>query len=39
MNAFTTFLQADWAERVGWTLFHSLWQIALVAAAYVIVWL
>ncbi len=37
MNAFTTFLQADWAELMGWTLLHSLWQIALVAAVYAIV--
>ena len=33
MNIFTTFLQAEWAERAGWTLLHSLWQIAAVAAA------
>ena len=37
MNVFTTCLQADWAERIGWTLLHSLWQIALVAAAYTVV--
>ncbi len=37
MNALTTLLQADWTERMGWTLLHSLWQIALVAAAYAIV--
>ncbi len=36
MNAFTTLLQADWAERMGWTLLHSLWQIAAVAAVYAI---
>lgn len=36
MNAVSAFLQADWAERVGWTLLHSLWQIAAVAAAYAI---
>ncbi len=34
MKALTTFLQADWAERAGWTLLHSLWQIAAVAAVY-----
>jgi BlaR1 peptidase M56/SecD-like export protein len=32
-----TLLQADWAERIGWTLFHSVWQIAQVAALYAIV--
>ena len=37
MNAFSLLLQADWAERVGWTLLHSLWQIALLAAAYALV--
>ena len=37
MNAFVAFLQADWAERAGWTLLHSLWQIAAVAAVYAIV--
>ena len=36
MNTLTTLLQADWAERAGWTLLHSVWQIALVAAAYAI---
>ena len=36
MNAVSAFLQADWVERVGWTLLHSLWQIAAVAAAYAI---
>ena len=36
MNALTTFLQADWAERAGWALLHSLWQIAAVAAVYAI---
>ena len=36
MNAFAAFLQADWAERAGWTLLHSLWQIAAVAAVYAI---
>ena len=36
MTALTNILQADWAELVGWTLLHSLWQIALVAAAYAV---
>jgi YVTN family beta-propeller protein len=36
MNAFATFLQADWTERAGWSLLHSLWQIAVVAAIYAI---
>ncbi len=36
MNTLTTLLQADWAELAGWTLLHSVWQIALVAAAYAI---
>lgn len=39
MNAFATyfkagFFQTEWAESMGWTLLHSLWQIVLVAAAY-----
>ena len=25
-------LEASWAERVGWVLLHSLWQIALIAS-------
>ncbi len=32
-----TLLQADWAERIGWTLLHSVWQIALVTALYALV--
>jgi beta-lactamase regulating signal transducer with metallopeptidase domain len=36
MNAFAAFLQGEWAERAGWTLLNSLWQIAAVAAAYAI---
>jgi len=36
MNTITTFLQADWAERAGWALLHSLWQIVAVAALYAI---
>jgi hypothetical protein len=34
MSAFTTFLHADWAERAGWTLLHSLWQLAAIATVY-----
>ncbi|WP_339735239.1 M56 family metallopeptidase [uncultured Gimesia sp.] len=34
MNALSTIFQADWAERVGWTLLHSLWQVTLLAIAY-----
>ncbi len=37
MNAVTTILHADWAERVGLTLLHSLWQIAAIVGAYAIV--
>ena len=36
MNAVNSFLQADWAELTGWTLLHSLFQIAAVAAVYAI---
>ena len=32
MNTIAAFLQADWAERAGWTLLHSLWQLTAVAA-------
>ena len=28
------FLSAPWAERLGWTLLHSLWQITTVALVY-----
>ena len=28
------FLQSAWAQNVGWTLLHSLWQITLIAALY-----
>lgn len=34
MNALATIFHSAWAERVGWTLLHSLWQIALLAIAY-----
>jgi len=27
-------LQGEWTERMGWTLLHSLWQIALLAGVY-----
>ncbi len=37
MNTIAAFLQADWAERAGWTLLHSLWQLTAVAAVYAIV--
>lgn len=41
MTGLTTFLQtcfqADCVERMGWTLIHSLWQIAAVTAVYAIV--
>ena len=37
MNTVAAFLQADWAERAGWTLLHSLWQLTAVAAVYAIV--
>lgn len=37
MNAIAAFLQADWAERAAWSLLHSLWQIAVIAAVYAIV--
>ena len=30
-------LEAGWAERIGWTLLHSLWQIALIAGVYAMV--
>ena len=42
MNTLQTFVQsgileATWAERVGWALLHSLWQIALIAGVYALV--
>ena len=42
MNALRTvfqsgILEASWAERIGWTLLHSLWQIALIAGVYAVV--
>ncbi len=36
MNAFTAFLETDWTVRMGLTLVHSLWQVALIAAVYAI---
>ena len=30
------FLQSPWTQNVGWTLLHSLWQIALIAALYAV---
>ncbi len=30
----TTCLQTGWAERTGWTLVHSLWQIAAITGVY-----
>ena len=40
MNALTVyidqFLQSAWAQNVGWTLLHSLWQITLIAALYAV---
>ncbi len=42
MNALRTFfqsgiLEASWAERIGWALLHSLWQIALIAGVYALI--
>ncbi|NQV32256.1 MAG: hypothetical protein HQ515_06150 [Phycisphaeraceae bacterium] len=42
MNAVHTWLQSTllympWAERVGWTLLHSLWQITIIAFIYALV--
>ncbi|MGE5294792.1 MAG: M56 family metallopeptidase, partial [Solirubrobacterales bacterium] len=37
MNALTTWLSHGVAERLGWTLLHSLWQATLVAAVLAIV--
>jgi hypothetical protein len=42
MNAIQEFIQtgileASWAERIGWTLLHSLWQIAVIAGVYALV--
>jgi bla regulator protein BlaR1 len=32
MNFFDQILAADWITRLGWTLLHSLWEIALLTA-------
>ncbi len=37
MNVFKILLEADWVERIGWTLLHSFWQIALLAIVYAII--
>jgi len=37
MNALDQILAADWITRLGWTLLHSLWEIALVAAVLALV--
>ena len=34
MTILTTFSGLDWMERIGLTLLHSLWQIALIAVLY-----
>ena len=33
----STLINAPWAERIGWTLVHSLWQVALIALGYALV--
>ena len=37
MNAVITSLQSSAAERIGWMLIHSLWQLALLAGVYLVV--
>ena len=37
MNTVMTWLQSTVAERVGWMLVHSLWQLVLLAGAYLLV--
>lgn len=38
MNPIELLAQADWAQALGWTLLHSLWQGAVVAAALALFW-
>ena len=37
MNTIMTWLQSPAAERLGWVLVHSLWQLVLLAGVYVLV--
>jgi len=34
MNLLTTLMESPWMDRVGWTLVHSAWQTAVIAAVY-----
>ena len=34
LNTLQRFATSVWVEQIGWTLLHSLWQIALIASAY-----
>jgi beta-lactamase regulating signal transducer with metallopeptidase domain len=36
MTVLSSILESAWAERIGWTLVHSVWQIALVMALFAI---
>ncbi len=36
MNVLPPVLEGAWSARIGWTLIHSLWQLAIVAVAYAI---
>ena len=38
MNALNTLTQAPWAEALGWTLLHSLWQGVLISAVLALYW-
>jgi len=37
MTGFSATLSSDWMQTMGWTLLHSLWEVALVAAMVVFV--
>ncbi|MFO7903866.1 MAG: M56 family metallopeptidase, partial [Pirellulaceae bacterium] len=37
MNILTSFVGLDWAEKIGITLIHSFWQVALIAIIYALV--
>jgi beta-lactamase regulating signal transducer with metallopeptidase domain len=36
VNVTSPLLESAWAERIGWALVHSVWQVAIVAAVYAV---
>jgi beta-lactamase regulating signal transducer with metallopeptidase domain/WD40 repeat protein len=36
MNVFSPLVDSPWADRIGWTLVHSIWQVAAIAAGFAV---